>query len=134
MREMMKKAHEMAREIKSEYPEVDYRFQFSLCLKSLKETKEETKEETKRTLIAKDWILNKVAQEKRKNIVENKIFAVTKETEKAYQVILVGAGLRAISTWLPKAAVEEIETEKETLFEDYEKAMMHFNSEMNFYR
>lgn len=34
-KEMMQKAHEMAREIKNEYPSVDYKFQLGLCLKYL---------------------------------------------------------------------------------------------------
>ena len=34
-KELMKKAHEMTREIKSQYPEVDYKFQLGLCLSYL---------------------------------------------------------------------------------------------------
>ena len=41
MKEMFKKAHAMAREIKREYPEVDYRTQFGICLSYLLNNKEE---------------------------------------------------------------------------------------------
>ena len=34
-KELMKKAHEMTREIKSQYPEVAYKFQLGLCLSYL---------------------------------------------------------------------------------------------------
>lgn len=34
---LMKKAHEMTKEIKEEYPEVDYKFQLGLCLKALRD-------------------------------------------------------------------------------------------------
>ncbi|KEI12752.1 hypothetical protein [Clostridium novyi] len=41
-KEVVKKAHEMAREIKKEYMEVDYRVQFGLCLSYLLSEEEET--------------------------------------------------------------------------------------------
>lgn len=42
-KELFKEAHKMAKEIKREYPEVDYMFQFSLCLSYLKEGVKEEK-------------------------------------------------------------------------------------------
>lgn len=48
MKKLFKRAHEMAKEIKREYPEVDYRAQFGICLSYLLNNKEEaemTKEE-----------------------------------------------------------------------------------------
>lgn len=36
-KELFKAAHKMAKEIKAQYPEVDYKFQFSLCLAFIKE-------------------------------------------------------------------------------------------------
>ena len=42
-KEIMVKAHKMVKEIKNKYPEVDYKFQLSLCLSYLHE--EETKKE-----------------------------------------------------------------------------------------
>ncbi len=36
-KELMIKAHEMTREIKNEYPEIDYKFQLGLCLAYLQE-------------------------------------------------------------------------------------------------
>ena len=41
--EIFVKAHEMTRKIKNEYPEVDYKFQFSLCLSFLYEEEIEMK-------------------------------------------------------------------------------------------
>lgn len=41
MKNLFKKAHEMAREVKAKHPEVDYRFQFGLCLSFLYSKKEE---------------------------------------------------------------------------------------------
>lgn len=40
-KELFKEAHKMAKEIKKEYPKVNYMFQFSLCLSYLKERGEE---------------------------------------------------------------------------------------------
>ena len=46
MKNIFKKAHEMTRKFKEEYPEVDYQAQFGLCLSFLfEEEKEEEKEE-----------------------------------------------------------------------------------------
>lgn len=42
-KELMVKAHEMTREIKSQYPEVDYKFQLGLCLSYLQEKEGENK-------------------------------------------------------------------------------------------
>lgn len=41
MKNTFKRAHEIAREIKAEYPEVDYRTQFGICLSYLLNNKEE---------------------------------------------------------------------------------------------
>ena len=41
-KEIMKKAHKMTKKIKREYPEVDYRFQFGLCLSFLMNEVKET--------------------------------------------------------------------------------------------
>jgi len=43
MKNQFKAAHEMAREIKAQYTDVNYSFQFSLCLKYLTSKKEEIK-------------------------------------------------------------------------------------------
>lgn len=42
-KELIRKAHKLTKEIKKEYPEVDYRFQFGICLKYLLSNKEENK-------------------------------------------------------------------------------------------
>jgi hypothetical protein len=43
MKNLFKEAHKMAREIKAQYLDVNYSFQFSLCLKYLQSVKEEVK-------------------------------------------------------------------------------------------
>lgn len=45
MKELMKKAHQMTREIKGEFPNVDYKFQLGLCISYLyrNEVKEDDK-------------------------------------------------------------------------------------------
>ena len=41
MKNIMKKAHEMTKEIKKEFPNVDYKFQLGLCLSFLYHNEEE---------------------------------------------------------------------------------------------
>jgi len=41
MKNLFKAAHKLTKEIKAEYPEVDYRAQFSICLSYLQNNKEE---------------------------------------------------------------------------------------------
>lgn len=60
---LFKEAHKMAREIKREYPDVDYRFQFGLCLTYLL-NKEEEKVESKLTWDKLEKQLEKAVEEK----------------------------------------------------------------------
>ena len=53
MRELFLKAHQMTREIKKQYQEVDYRAQFGLCLSYLLKNRKEEKEMTKLELLSK---------------------------------------------------------------------------------
>lgn len=46
MKNLFAKAHKMTREVKKTYPEVDYKFQFGLCLSFLYQNKEEEKMES----------------------------------------------------------------------------------------
>ena len=54
----------------------------------------------------KDWFANKLANELRTNLHSTKIFAVLRETEKAYNVMLCEYG-RALTCWVPKSCTEE---------------------------
>lgn len=56
-KELFTKAHEMTREVKAEYPEVNYRAQFSICLKML--MNKENKKENKTEGVAINMLLNK---------------------------------------------------------------------------
>lgn len=130
MKNLMIRAHEMTREIKAQYPEVNYQVQLGLCMSYLLEEKVEI------LLEVKDWMLNKIGQEKGiKRFVSGEIFAVIKETEKAYQVILTASGLRAVSTWVPKSQVVETEGNSKTLFGlTYDEAIIEHKLEMSFFK
>lgn len=54
-KDLFVKAHKMTKEIKREYPEVNYMFQFSLCLSYLKEEGENTMVELKGTEKQVKW-------------------------------------------------------------------------------
>lgn len=64
-KEIMIKAHKMAKEIKAEYPEVDYKFQLGLCLTYLHEEGENEMVELKGTEKQVKW-----AKDIRKNMLE----------------------------------------------------------------
>lgn len=68
MKELMKKAHEMTKEIKKEFPEVDYKFQLGLCMSYLLNEK-------------KEEIMDKF------EILENKVKAI--QEERAYRTYSV---------------------------------------------
>ena len=58
-------------------------------------------------LTMKDWFANKAAQAVKHNLHNGDIFAVLKETEKAYYVMLsIEPGCNRC-TWVPKSCVEE---------------------------
>lgn len=75
-KELMKKAHQMTKEIKAQYPEVDYKFQFGLCLSFLI-NKEETEMEEKKLEGSEKQV--KWATEIREVVVE----CAKKDVEKA---------------------------------------------------
>ena len=61
---------------------------------------------TLKQLHIKDWFLDRIACEKRMRLHSTQIFAVLRETEKAYNVMLCECG-RAITCWVPKSCTEE---------------------------
>lgn len=61
---------------------------------------------TLKQLNIKDWFLDKIACEKRMHLHSTEIFAVLRETEKAYNVMLCEYG-RAITCWVPKSCTYE---------------------------
>ena len=65
-KELMKKAHEITREIKAEYPEVDYKFQLGLCLSYLMKGNDNMLPELKGTSKQIAW-----AEKIRKEMLEN---------------------------------------------------------------
>lgn len=82
------------------------------------------------TIKIKDWFGNKLANELRANLPNNEIFAVLKETEKAYYAMISLAPGRSKCVWVPKSATFTEETDesyKETIFEeDYDEALRQF--------
>lgn len=59
MKNLFKKAHEMTRKFKEEYPEVDYRTQFGLCLSYLFEEEKEEEEvikEARVNVVTDKWV------------------------------------------------------------------------------
>lgn len=83
MKNTFKKAHEMAKEIKREYPEVDYKIQFGLCLSYLLNNKEESEMEK--------WFegLTDKEKSKLKTTLENRTFMKSAdEKEKIWNALL----------------------------------------------
>lgn len=60
-------------------------------------------------LVVKDWFHEKKMNEKRRNVQCTKVFAILKETEKAYNV-LVGDPVCTMTYWVPKSCTEEVES------------------------
>ena len=79
MKELMKKAHQMTREIKNEFPEVDYKFQLGLCISYL--SKNEMKEDVEMVELKGTEKQVKWAEDIRKKVVE-KLQNVKNEYEK----------------------------------------------------
>ena len=85
MKNIFKKAHEMAREIKREYPDVDYRTQFGLCLSYLLNNKEEEQ------MTKKKWYesLSEKEKSRLKDAFENRAFMKpVEEREKIWNALL----------------------------------------------
>lgn len=84
MKDLMKKAHQMTREIKREYPEVDYKFQLGLCMSYLLSEKKGgnrmvelkgTEKQIKWAEDIKENLLNKCDNEEVKEWLNSIIFA-----------------------------------------------------------
>lgn len=88
-------------------------------------------------LIVKEWFHVNKMNELKKNVQSNEVYAILKETEKAYNV-LVGASTKTMTYWVPKSQVEEaelIDGKRGTITDvTYDEAWKDWNSEMSFYR
>lgn len=88
-KELFKKAHELTRKMKAEFPDIDYRAQFSLYLKELHATNTNTKAATTTTvtntdnklLHKKDVTLNNVTRKVGIKIVNGVMFGVINNTK-----------------------------------------------------
>lgn len=76
---IMKEAHKMTKEIKSQYPEVDYKFQLGLCLSYLSENKGEVKMEMVELKGSEKQV--KWAEEIRKEAIEKILSSNAKHKE-----------------------------------------------------
>lgn len=87
-------------------------------------------------LVVKEWFHEMKMNEKRKDVQSCEVFAILKETEKAYNVF-VGSTTKCMTYWVPKSQVEEMENEenKVTLIcDDYDEVYKMWNIEMGYYR
>lgn len=84
MKELMKKAHQMTKEIKKEFPEVDYKFQLGLCISCL----------------MKGDKMNKRAEEikNKLNVTESEA-SLLEEVEKYYQEKENGSSKIEMNLW-----------------------------------
>lgn len=64
---------------------------------------------TGKSLTIKTWFANKIAQELKRNLTMCDVFAILKETEKAYYAMLNLDCNFKRTMWIPKSAVEEHE-------------------------
>ena len=111
MKKIFKKAHEMTREMKEKYPEIDYHTQLGLFISYLLE------EENKVELRVKQWFIDKnfTPEERYAESVSDK--EIVRETEKAVLIKFV-SDFGTFTKWIPKSCLmtEEdyrIEREKE---------------------
>lgn len=84
------------------------------------------------TLVVKDWFHEKKMNEKRRNVQSTKVFAILKETEKAYNV-LVGDAVKSMTYWVPKSCTVEEESDdfSFTLVDvTYDEAYAEYKSHM----
>lgn len=87
-------------------------------------------------LHVKEWFANKLANELRMNLRSTQIFAVLRETEKAYNVMLCECG-RTLTCWVPKSCTEECpgSIDFHTRFGmSYDAAKAELNRFWSFYR
>ena len=85
------------------------------------------------SLNVKEWFHNKKANEKKKRVNSSHIFAILKETEKAYNV-LVGDTKWTMTYWVPKSCTEIISEGRTLTGLTYEEAAAEWNSEMAMFR
>lgn len=112
MKNLFKKAHQLTKEMKAKYPEIDYHTQFGLYVKYLLEEKNNTKE-----IEIKSWFVlkNFTPEERYAESVSDK--EIVRETEKAVLIKFV-SDFGTFTKWIPKTCLmtEEdyrIEREKE---------------------
>ncbi|MCF0163167.1 MAG: hypothetical protein HUJ88_11410 [Fusobacterium necrophorum] len=124
-KELMIKAHKMAKEIKNEYPTVDYKFQLGLCLSYLLNNKEQE------DIMIKDWFETKLQSEfNGGHLVE--VDAIERETEKSYLLRMTwgyhSTLERTVRHWVPKSATmtrTEYEKEREQEWLRFEAGMKY---------
>lgn len=92
-------------------------------------------------LVVKDWFHEKKMNELKRNVQSTRVFAILKETEKAYNVF-VGDSTRFMTYWVPKSCVivlNEQDSEWQYCHDaiegiDFDTALAEWNLEMSFYR
>lgn len=82
MKNIMKEAHKLTKEIKKEYPEVDYKFQLGLCISYLSK-KNEMKEDVEMVELKGSEKQVKWAEDIRKEVVEK-----LQNTKNEYEIMI----------------------------------------------
>lgn len=114
MKNLFKKAHQLTKEMKARYPEIDYHTQFGLYISYLMK---ESNEIDYRTAEIKSWFLIKNFTPDERYVVEVSDREILRETEKAVNIKFTSKYGNLFS-WIPKSVfmTEEdyrIEREKE---------------------
>jgi len=114
VKNLFKKAHQLTKEMKARYPEIDYRTQFGLYISYLMK---ESNEIDYRTAEIKSWFLIKNFTPDERYVVEVSDREILRETEKAVN-IKFASKYGNLFSWIPKSVfmTEEdyrIEREKE---------------------
>ena len=114
MKNLFKKAHQLTKEMKAKYPEIDYHTQFGLYISYLMK---ESNEIDYRTAEIKSWFLIKNFTPDERYVVEVSDREILRETEKAVNIKFTSKYGNLFS-WIPKSVfmTEEdyrIEREKE---------------------
>lgn len=92
-------------------------------------------------LVVKDWFHEKKMNELGKDVQTTNVYAILKETEKAYNVF-VGDVSKFMTYWVPKSCIEEVpEIDKFGMVHNeavegmnFDEVLEDWKSEMSFYK
>lgn len=92
----------------------------------------------KKSYQVKEWFMNKISEQISFNCIDNNVFNIFKETEKAVYAMVSIAPMKKKTLWIPKSCLEEFEIgvnngsfeyHHETYFiENYDEASLRFKN------